>query len=121
MIELNHLHDGKGNPTLKQWVFWDRDHLNNYQCIGWVLAGKPGQRVKRLGKHWEWTYHKQVPEGNSKAYQLIHVQASEFRETWTQSDPETNNRKVWPVKFRRGLEGPMSVQEMLETVSPKKE
>lgn len=83
VVELNHFYSESGQHLWSQviWREWDGE---GFRIVDWRMADKVRfeGRTVRIG---EGTLHK--------------VTADEFRETWTQHDPESRGRDV----PRRGL------------------
>ena len=98
VIELNHFYDGDGRPVFDQVIFWQwHADEDAYRVRAWRLWKTPAQTPWR-----DW-----VRGGYATAWidgdRLRVVRATSFRETWTQHDPELEDREFLPVHERRGL------------------
>lgn len=93
IIELNHYYNGDGHPVFSQWIFW-RWEGRAFRVLAWRMARK-NRLPERQGDSWRLLWH---DEGR-----LRQIEAAEFRQTWTQWDPELHDRRVWPTCLRGGL------------------
>lgn len=94
VLELNHFYDEHGKLVFDQWLFWDWNPVDRrYDVRAWLL-NKGKQRRVATTLSWDDNGH------------LRRVRAIEFRETWTQYDPELVAREVRPKEYRRGLTPP---------------
>lgn len=99
-IELNHFFDGDGRPVFDQVIFWQW-HADEgaYRVRAWRLWKSPAQTPWR-----DWS-----SGGFMTAWfdgdRLRVVRASSYRETWSQHDPELEDREFFPAHERRGLTG----------------
>lgn len=96
IIEINHLHDEFGAQLLTQVIVWDWDWSEDRHRIRtWCKA--PRHAVpQRRGDRWELTLL------DSQGRRLV-LSAPVWRETWTQEDPEAEERHC---EFRRPLRWP---------------
>lgn len=85
-IEVNRFYDGDGRLILTQLIF--RDDWR--RIIDWRLA-------------------KALPRGNRVTWidcdQMYSVTADKVTESWSQEDPELEERAILPKEFRAGLFG----------------
>ncbi|HEX5102705.1 MAG TPA: hypothetical protein VFV87_02780 [Pirellulaceae bacterium] len=100
VIELNHFYDGDGRPVFDQVIFWQwHEREGAYHVLAWRLWKTPAQSPWR-----DW-----LRGGYAMAWfdgeRLRVVRATSFTETWTQHDPELDDRQYFPVNLRRGLIG----------------
>ena len=99
LIEVNHFYDEKGKLYLEQLIFYDWSGPDSrFHVRDWRLLKTPGQWPVR-----DWrkgTYRCIWYDGGV----LREVEAKDFRETWTQHDPEVTNRKYLPRSSRRALQ-----------------
>jgi hypothetical protein len=98
LLELNHVHDSRGNLIYRQLVFYDwRPQSGEYQVRSarlWKIAdGRPERDYRR--NDWVLVY----VDGEI----LREVRAAIFRETWTQYDVEQIERTRLPKEYRPGL------------------
>jgi hypothetical protein len=97
LIELNHCFDEHGRPAIDQLIFYD-----------WCTTQSRFQvRAWRLVKT-----HAQLPKADASGGYMVRWQdgavlrqiyAKQFRETWTQYDPELVEREFLPKDKRRDL------------------
>lgn len=98
LIEVNHFFDGCGRQAFDQAIFWDwcpgdcRFHVRD-----WRMLKKPSQCPR-------------FDHGTEDAFMLWQdgevlreVRANNYRESWTQHDPELDERRIIPQERRRGL------------------
>ena len=95
LVEVNHLCDDQARQTLWQVIFWEFSYeRSEFQVRSWRLVRTPGM-VPRA---------KISVFADEKAGGKIRViQARSVAETWTQYDPEVDDRGRWPEDKRRGL------------------
>jgi hypothetical protein len=104
LIELNHFLDDTGRHVFDQLVFyeWNPDR-SAYRVIAWRMVKRSGQLPQR-------TWH---PPGYLCIWQdegvMREIWAPAFRETWTQSDPERENRKTFSENRRPELAVPRGI------------
>lgn len=91
-IELNHFYDGAGRPVFDQVIFWQGDRVR-----AWRLWKSPEQTPRRRPGGFAVTWF----DGD----RLREVRALSYRESWTQHDPELEDRDLLPAHERRGLTG----------------
>lgn len=100
VIELNHFFDGDGRPVFDQVIFWQwHADESAYRVRAWRLWKSPAQTPWR-----DWSVG-----GYTTAWfdgdRLRVIRGTSFRETWTQHDPELEDRAFLPAHERRGLTG----------------
>jgi hypothetical protein len=100
VIELNHFYDGDGRRVFDQVIFWQW-HADEgvHHVLAWRLWKSPAQTPWR-----DWMrggYLSIWHDGD----RLRAIRARSFRETWTQHDPELDDRQLLPPEQRRGLAG----------------
>lgn len=93
-IEHNHFYDDQGREVFTQVIFWD-----GCEVVAWRLWRNDLQTPWR-----DWRRGGYVMIWND-ADRLRVVRAPAMRETWTQHDPELENRERCPPHLRRGLKG----------------
>ncbi len=98
LIELNHFVDRDGREVFRQILFydWSTSH-NRFIVRAWRLVKTESQLPRRRWspERYECVWH---DEGK-----LRRVTAPSFNETWTQYDPERENRKLVAEDQRRPL------------------
>ncbi|MFO0821323.1 MAG: hypothetical protein U1A77_25495 [Pirellulales bacterium] len=98
LVELNHFFDDHGKLVLDQLIFYDWSPAESrYQVRAWRLLKNPAQVPKR-----------DAADGGFVArwhdgMVLRKVYARQFRETWTQYDPELVEREFLAKDKRRDL------------------
>ncbi len=101
LIELNHFIDDSGRHVFDQLIFydWSAEH-GRYHVRAWRLVKSPQQLPTRS---WNPRCYRCVWHDDGV---LREVWAPIFRETWSQTDPERENRKVWSEDRRPDLRRP---------------
>jgi hypothetical protein len=98
VLELNCVYDGEGRLLLRQMIFWDWRHdQSRYEVVAWRL--------------WQDDFPLPVRDWHSGAFVLLwsdaetlrSVRARAFWQTWTQHDPEMEDRRQLSQHLRRGL------------------
>lgn len=101
LMELNHFYDEKGDLVFDQVIFYDwAARESRYNVRDWRLVKNPSQLPQR-----DWAsggYHAMWQDGES----LRRVYSRQYRETWTQHDPELIERGFLPKEKRRELRAP---------------
>ncbi|QEG39793.1 hypothetical protein [Roseimaritima ulvae] len=101
LIELNHFIDDSGRHVFDQIVFYDwSDVHKRYHVRAWRLVKSPTQLPVR---HWNPTSYRCVWHDDGV---LREVWAPLFRESWSQRDPERENRKLLAEDQRLELRRP---------------
>lgn len=85
-LELNHFYDDQCKLVFDQYIFYDEDD----NVIDWRMIKSSDYLTK--GKL---IFH--------DVDRLREVRFTSFKETWTQYDPELENRSILPKEKRRGL------------------
>ncbi|MGV3483855.1 MAG: hypothetical protein ACO1RT_05515 [Planctomycetaceae bacterium] len=104
LIELNHFIDQEGREVFRQVLFYDwSDAHRRYVVRAWRVVKAESQLPRR-----RWS-----PPGYLCVWLddgvLREVSAASFRETWSQTDPERENRKLVPENNRIPLAQPNMV------------
>jgi len=98
LIEVNRYYDDHGRLVFKQLIFYDWcPHSARFQVRDWRLVKCPKQLPRRNWRRGGYDivwYDGQI---------LRRVRADAMFETWTQHDPELQERKHLPQKDRIGL------------------
>ncbi len=98
LIEVNHFYDGRGNHVLDQVIFYDWSAPEGrFHVCDWRLLKCASQWPYR-----DWSHGGYVVLWRDGSV-LRRVRARDYRETWTQHDPETGNRRYLPRSARREL------------------
>lgn len=98
LAEVNHFYDEHGRLVFEQTIFYDWSEADaRYMVRAWRLIKNPAQIPVR-----DW-----INGGYSALWQdgetMRHVTAAQFRESWTQYDPELFEREFLPKERRREL------------------
>jgi hypothetical protein len=101
LIELNHFYDDLGRHAYDQVIFYEwSDEYCRYHVIAWCLVEDDHSRLPvRLPGGQEYLvrwYDRDVKRHRE-------VRARLYRESWTQSDPERDNKKLLEEKYRISL------------------
>ena len=90
LIELNHVHDDEGRERFTQAIFWDwDDYESRFVVVDWRMVKQSVMWPRRDGMEFRQAG--------------VAVRARHWRETWTQHDPEVEDRARWPVTARRRI------------------
>jgi hypothetical protein len=101
LIELNHFIDQEGREVFRQVLFYDWSESHRRFVIrAWRLVKSDAQLPRR---RWSPACYQCVWHDDGI---LREVTAPSFRETWTQQDPERQNRKLLPETERIPLRTP---------------
>lgn len=93
IIELNHYYTPKGDLQFSQIIFWDFDPYYSRQVVAWTLVDHPEKfPTKCVGGRTE------------VRWETFRVRAPIFLETWTNFDPELEDKKRNPAEHRRGFQ-----------------
>lgn len=97
LVELNHCFDEFGRPAIDQLIFYDWCTTQcRFQVRAWRMLKTPAQLPRP-----------DVAGGYMIRWQdgmvLRQIYAKQFRETWTQYDPELTEREFLPKDKRRDL------------------
>lgn len=80
-------------PELRQFIFWRwSPDYRRYDCQGWIIE-KDSITVSKIDGVYSLDYFK---NGN-----IIRITSKVFRRTWTKTDPERDNTRLFPETFRR--------------------
>ena len=104
LIELNHLHDECGKHTIDQVIFyeWSPDY-RRFDVISYRLIEDDISKLPvRLPGNREYS----VAWYDREARAFREVRSRHFRETWTKTDPEQQNKRVLDEKCRSSLRQP---------------
>ena len=99
VIEINHCYGSDGEKRFTQTIFWEWKNFypeGNYIVGDWRIIKKqphPRHDYSRGGYNLIWN-----DQGTWRRVQSVSI-----RETWTQYDPELDNRQILPLVIRRGL------------------
>ncbi|MEM8732831.1 MAG: hypothetical protein AAGG44_01320 [Planctomycetota bacterium] len=101
LIELNHFYDDLGRHAYDQVVFyeWSPDY-RRFHVVHWHLVEKDAARIPQFdpGRR---DYYSQWIDRDSRVQRT--VRSDRFQETWSQTDPERDNRRFFDEKYRVSL------------------
>jgi hypothetical protein len=98
VIEVNRYYDQDGRQVFVQVIFWDwRAGEGAYRVFAWRML-KTAEQIP-VYDWWRGCYVTQFLDQNV----LRSVRAAGARDTWTQYDPELDDRQFLPQHARRGL------------------
>lgn len=105
LIELNHFIDDSGRHVFDQIIFYDwSKEYGRYHVRAWRLVKTPQQLPVR-----EWNPQRYRCTWHDDGV-LREVWSPIFRETWSQRDPERENRKLLAEDQRADLRRPGPVR-----------
>jgi hypothetical protein len=99
LVELNSFFDCNGRHVYDQTIFYEwNPSLHRYHVRAWVLSDgdKQPQRDYRTG-----LYVTKYTERDSKLERTI--TSTHYRRSWTQVDPERDNKRLLPENERHAL------------------
>ncbi len=106
LIELNHFIDQEGREVFRQVLFYDWSNEHRRHVVrAWRLVKSESQLPRR---HWFPAQFQCVWHDEGL---LRQVSAPAYRETWTQHDPERENRKLIAENDRVPLTEPRIASE----------
>ncbi len=86
LIELNHHYDACGNHSFDQLIFWEIDPATErFRVRAWKMQNDVDAHPLEVNG----TYQIRITNNGSTTL----VQSRMFRESWTQIDPERNDKK----------------------------
>jgi hypothetical protein len=99
VIELNHFHDYAGHHNYDQYIFWTFvESDNEYHVRAWAIVDqKDTPRVYDAGRFVRIHYYDHIHTANRT------ITARYFRESWTQNDPERDDKKSLDESLRVAL------------------
>lgn len=101
LIELNHFYDDLGRHTYDQVIFYEWSvEYSRYHVLAWCLVEEDQSRLPVLlpgGRE------VQVRWYDRDVKRTREVRSKLFRESWTQTDPERENKKLLDEKYRNSL------------------
>lgn len=103
LIELNHFYDQRGSLVYDQVIFYERAPENGrFQVRAWCLVEDREQLNRRPIKN-ETTGLYQVDYYDKDNRLTRKLTSRLYRETWSQVDPERNNKKRHDERLRIAL------------------
>lgn len=106
LIELNHSYDDSGRHVFDQLVFyrWSAQR-SMYRVIAWRMIKRDEQLPVKVASGYRCLWH---DDGI-----LREVWAPAYRETWSQRDPERENRRLFSEAHRPELAQPPILQKQI--------
>lgn len=103
LIELNHFYDASGKPVYDQVMFYElAPETGRFQVRAWCLV-EDREQLNRRPVRDQVTDLVTVDWYDVDRRVRRRITSKLFRESWTQSDPERDNKRVHPEKLRIGL------------------
>jgi hypothetical protein len=97
-IEINHFHDNQARPVFVQTIFWNWvAQLSEYRVVDWRIDSGSFPRYNHRLKTWVSFWMDKKDNRYRRVFAPLH------RETWTQHDPEIEDRCLLPCELRTGL------------------
>ena len=101
LIEWNHYYNEHGKLVFQQLIFYDWSTADcHYHVRAWRLLKRPAQLPHR---NWKLGDYVAIWHDRQGGNVLRKVRAKTIRHTWTQYDPEVDERVFLPQKRRREL------------------
>lgn len=98
LVEVNHFFDYDARPVFSQVIFYEWSPAKGrHQVLAWRLLKQPCQLPQR-----DYTAGSYIARWNDGETSR-EVRAATYRETWSQYDPELENRKELPNEKRKGM------------------
>jgi hypothetical protein len=103
LIELNHHHDARGCLVYDQVIFYERaPDTGRFRVRAWCLVDDRETLNRRPVKNEETgVYQVDWYDSDKKLRRMVRSRL--FRESWTQVDPERDNKKFHDERLRVGL------------------
>ena len=103
LIELNHFHDEQGRRVYDQVIFYGwSETQNRFLVRAWCLIERDELFARRPAvSHADGRTHVQWFDLEQKMER--HIASRQFRETWTQTDPERANKQILDERDRTAL------------------
>jgi hypothetical protein len=106
LIELNHFYDDLGRHVYDQLIFYEwAPDAKHFLVRAWCLVDEKQAGTVKPWRSWpsrEWNVRYHDRENRV----LRKITSKQFRETWTQVDPERANRKLLDERLRTALANP---------------
>ena len=112
IIEVNHFYDEAGRPVFDQVIFWHWHDDGSQHVRAWRLWKTPSQNPWRDRRYGGWVSI--WLDGD----RLRSIRGQSLRETWTQHDPELDDRQFFPAHLRRGLRGDVQKVQATQPLTP---
>lgn len=98
LIELNHCYNEDGQLVFDQLIFWEWNE--DESCYN--VAAYRVLRAETNALRFDWNQKEYVASWCDHGL-LREIRAPHYRQTWTQYDPELEDRRRFPQEARKGL------------------
>jgi hypothetical protein len=100
-LELNHFYDCEGRLVFDQLIAWERTPCGEGErCFAWRLVKSPNMIPEHRWERGGWSVLFKDGDVTRR------IDAACYRESWTQYDPECNDRDRYCKDRRRELSNP---------------
>ena len=107
LIELNHYHDARGKLVFDQVVFWAIDQTTREFCVrAWCMVDDR-EELNRVPIKSEINGRWSVVWRDSDKRVVRHITSQQYRESWSQLDPEREDKKRHDERLRIALVSPI--------------
>lgn len=104
LIELNHFYDELGRHAYDQVILWERSpDYNRFDVCDWWLVECLEEFPCKCGERF-------VVQHGARC-----ISSKLFRETWTYSDPERDNKKLLDEKYRLSVFNRINDDELIRS------
>ena len=102
-IELNHFYDQAGKPIYDQVIFYEKaPETGRFRVRGWCLVDDKQELTRRpIKSETTGLYHVDYYDTDAKLFR--HIKSRIIRESWSQTDPEREDKKHFHESLRRSL------------------
>jgi hypothetical protein len=98
LIEINHCYNEDGQLVFRQLLFWEWNELDSDYHVAAFRVLRAQTSAVRIDRQ-----RNEYVASWCDSGVLRQVRAPHSRETWTQYDPELEDRRIFPQEYRRGL------------------
>lgn len=97
-VEVNHFHDINGHQCYTQLIAWEwNEEESTHHVCSWKIIEANETLPTKQNSKWIARYH-------DRTEHLDRVLVTSYvKETWTQNDPERDDKETWPEAMRRRL------------------
>ena len=97
-VEVNHFHTSQGEPAFVQLILWDWDQEDSaYHVRAWKMIEAIEPMPTRSNGRWFVRYHDRTDHLDRV------IVCRQGKESWTQNDPERDDKRMWPETMRQRL------------------
>ncbi len=107
LIEFNHFYDDLGRHVYDQLIFYEwAPDSKSFVVRAWCLVDEKHAGTVKPWRSWpDESWSVRFLDRENRFYRRI--SSKQYRETWTQVDPERANRKLVDERMRTALINPM--------------